>query len=369
MDERGLSLIKAAKEFGFAEAGVVDLLPLVESPDSPFAAHRSRYDEWLSRGFAGEMGYLERGRDRRHDPRIVFPEALSVFCVLWPYRKKPAGRSPEEGVRYARYLEGKDYHDVLKNKLEEFLDRFSSRSESDLSLRWKVCVDTSAVLERTWASLCGLGWIGKNTLLIHPKHGSYHFIGVALLNRGFGAEPKRHPDYCGNCTRCLSACPTQAFVEPGWLDSRKCISYLTLEKRGSWDASPEVLTKIGNWVAGCDICQEVCPFNQKAVKQDLHNPESEDLGAIAVMHWRDLLEESEEDYRVRIRDSSLSRVKPAQFRRNLALAMRMALEDEGEALLKLKPLIQKKFAQEKDEAAKEQFSLLLKAIEKSESLT
>src|SRR5690606_9214103 len=148
-----------------------------------------------------------------------------------------------------------------KDRLEALMNRLSAdwNSRLGLTLEWKVCVDTSAVLERSWAALSGLGWIGKNTLLIHPQYGSYLFLAEVLLSVRTGEGPKPLKDYCGNCTRCLSACPTGA-LEPHWLKSQDCIAYLTLEKRGAWDKNEEFKRKMGTWVAGCDLCQEVCPF-------------------------------------------------------------------------------------------------------------
>ena len=321
-------LRRSALDEGFIEAGGVDLdhaWPLYQD-------HLRRYDEWLARGSAAEMHYLVRGRDRRADPRLVFPDAASVFAVLLPYRKSPAGQLDAlKGPRYARYLDGADYHERVAEKLEIALSR-TAAANPELNLKWKVCVDTSAVLERSWAALSGLGWIGKNTLLIHPKHGSYTFIGVALLNTPVGSGPRLLPDYCGNCSRCIDSCPTKAIEKPRSVDSRKCIAYWTLEKRGDLELAAEQKQAMGTWVAGCDLCQEACPFNSRAVRAAELHPEldRETLeGAIGMSTWEELEREGDAEYRARVRGSALSRVKAEMFRRNLAIARKNAGRETG----------------------------------------
>ncbi|MCM2323802.1 MAG: tRNA epoxyqueuosine(34) reductase QueG [Oligoflexia bacterium] len=337
-------LLKTARRHGFPLAGALDITA------APLEAHVARYDDWLSRGPAGTMEYLVRGRDRRADPKLVFPEARSVLCVGQPYSARGAGPTdPAQGPRYARYLRSGDYHTELARRLEEVLREVRGARPELASLRWKVCVDTSAVLERSWAMLAGLGWIGKNTLLIHPRYGSYFLLGIALLNHETGHGPAPLPDYCGRCTRCLDACPSRALTEPHVLDSRRCIAYVTLEKRGEIGLSEADRRTLGRWVAGCDLCQEVCPFNIKPTKAPVEQPE----GALSVRLWRELLEESPETYRARTRGSALDRVKPAQFSRNLAIALANTLlttEDQG--LRELEPLVRERTARETDATAR-----------------
>ncbi len=311
------ALVQAAVEEGFPLAGSVDIDPALRS--ELWSAHVGRYDEWLARGYAGAMEYLIRGRDRRADPRLVFPDARSVFCVALPYPATPTPTDPNE-ARYARYINGGDYHKTIPPRLERVLE--TARARAGLAeLKWKICVDTSAVLERAWAAMAGLGWIGKNSLLIHPKHGSYLFLAEAFLSVETGRTPSPLPNYCGNCTRCLAACPTRAFVSPGVLDSNRCVSYLTLEKRGELHLEPEVARGIGTWVAGCDICQEVCPFNTKATRA---GADEGIAGAARLRSWEELERESEAEYAERVRNSALKRVKPEQFRRNVAIAIKNA---------------------------------------------
>ncbi len=308
------ALVNAARDEGFPLAGAVD----IDLAKRELTTHVERYDDWLKNGYAGAMDYLVRGRDRRADPRLVFPKAQSVFCVALPYPAAPSPGDAHSRPRYARYLNGGDYHKTIPPRLERVLEN-AKRATGLAELEWKVCVDTSAVLERAWAALAGLGWVGKNSLLIHPQLGSYLFLAEAFLSLPTGRAPSPLPNYCGNCTRCLSACPTNAIVAPGVLDSNRCIAYLTLEKRGELNLTPELSQAMGTWVAGCDICQEVCPFNTKAARAGTEAPIE---GAVTLDDWAALEAESEEAYRARVKDSALKRVKPEQFRRNLAIAKR-----------------------------------------------
>jgi epoxyqueuosine reductase len=312
------------------------------------------------------MEYLVRGRDRRADPTLLFSEAKSVLSVAIPYPKSPAGGThPTEGPRYARYLQGKDYHLEITDKLQRLMLKAQSQWNTSLpeqELKWKVCVDTSAVLERSWAALAGLGWIGKNTLLIHPQYGSYLFLGEVLINQRTFQAPSPLPNYCGNCTRCLHACPTQALQKPNELNSNRCISYWTLEKKGELPISQGDKKKIGPWIAGCDICQEVCPFNIKPVKTALLNGETIDPeNATSLRQWKELLEEEISFYKQRVKNSALSRVKPAQFSRNLAIALANSFENAPlnsliSCIQELLPLVQKRLDMETDEIARREWA-------------
>ncbi len=279
--------------------------PLVGSVDYSLAEplyqeHAKRYQAWIQKGSHGSMEYLKRGLDRRLNPKLVFPELKSVIVVAKPYPAQPVTKN---GLSYARYLNGPDYHETMKRELGEAFQ--------DETFAYKICVDTSAVLERTWAALTGIGWIGKNTLLIHPQFGSYLFIGVIFTDLEGEPPPLLHKDYCGPCTRCITACPTQA-LEPHDLESRRCISYLTLEERGDW--KERFATR--GFLAGCDLCQEACPYNTKADRRATSDSIEEHL----LLEPELLLNESEVAYRARVKDSALSRVKFADFKRNLSAA-------------------------------------------------
>lgn len=311
--------VRAAFEDEVLVGGVDYALALPE-----YEAHARRYAQWVAEGRQGSMHYLARGLERRMDPRLVFADVQSVLTVGVPYSAAPAGAEAGLGVRYARYLAAGDYHDTVARGLERALEQVRGECPE---LQAKVCVDTSAVLERTWGALTGLGWIGKNTLLIHPQHGSYFFVGVALLNRPLGRAPTLKANYCGSCTRCLEGCPTEAFTGPGHLDARRCIAYVNLEDRSA-GPDPEVTAKSGAWVAGCDVCQEVCPFNTKASRGAT---EVRDAGPTTLHAWEPLLQEALQAleggsaYQGRVKGTALSRVKPAMFRRNLAWTLSNAL--------------------------------------------
>ncbi len=237
-----------AAECGFELAGVAPAEPL---PD--FA----RYQEWLARGMAGEMAYLEGRRgEMRADPRSLLPSARSIISVGKLYNREP-GAGERLGV--ARFARGRDYHAVVRAGLRRLVERLKEAGPFD----WKACVDTSPLLERSYARRAGLGWIGKNTCLIREGFGSWFVLGELLVS--LELEPDRPPpDRCGKCTRCIEACPTRALVptEHGcFVDARRCISYLTIERRGP---IPEDLrASMGGWTYGCDVCQEVCPWNRR----------------------------------------------------------------------------------------------------------
>jgi epoxyqueuosine reductase len=284
-------------EKNFPLVGAVDYDDITDL----YHGHGERYQSWIDRSFQGEMNYLQRGLDRRLNPKLVFPELQGAIVVARQYGVQPVGN---EKFKYARYLNGTDYHEKMKEDLESVF--------SQSGLKYKVCVDTSAVLERTWAVFAGLGWIGKNTLLIHPQLGSYLFIAVVFTDQKFHQPLQLLKDYCGNCEKCMKSCPTQAIISAHDLDARKCVSYLTLEKRGEWN---EPVNTMG-YLAGCDICQEVCPYNTKPVK----NISDMEIAAHLLLDEAMLLKETEEEYKSRVKDSALSRVKFQDFKRNLKAA-------------------------------------------------
>lgn len=232
-------------EVGFARAGPVD---------SETASH---YREWLSEGGHASMEYMERLVDERLNPLLILPAARSVIVLLSNYHRE----NPSEGQplgKIAQYAGGRDYHRILGSRLRDLKARIAADHPGVES--W-YSVDSGPVLERYWAQRAGVGWSGKNTLTLNTRLGSWTFIGVLLTS--LELEPNRpHPDHCGTCTRCLDACPTQAFPQPGVLDSRKCISYWTIEHRGELTAEMEA--NLHGWLFGCDVCQTVCPWNRHA---------------------------------------------------------------------------------------------------------
>ena len=267
------------------------------------------YDDWIAHGYAGEMSYLERGAGKRRDSTLPVPGAVSALVIAVNY----GGTQPDGPI--ARYARGDDYHDVLVPMLRGLQDWISA--ELGVSVAGKAYTDTGPILERDLARRAGVGWFGKNTNLIHPKHGSFFFLGELLLDLELEADDPFTTDHCGTCTRCLDACPTDAFVAPYVLDANRCISYLTIELKGS--IPEEVRGKMGELVYGCDICQSVCPWNRKFSCGDVLpqfeprpwnvNPDPAELVAL-----------TDEEFRTRYKNSPIKRTKLRGLQRNAAVA-------------------------------------------------
>ena len=236
----------AAGDLGFEACGITDL----RASDAAPALGR-----WLDRGFNGEMRYLERQAPVRREPARACPDARSAVVVLHNYYQGYAEPAPGRG-RIARYALGDDYHSVMSDKLEQLAARLVAAVGAG---RFRAYVDAGPLPERELARRAGLGWIGKNTMLIRPGLGSFTFIGVLLTDLEMEADRPFEADRCGTCRRCLDACPTGAFPEPGVLDARRCISYLTIEARSAMPA--QLMPLVGDWLFGCDVCQDVCPWN------------------------------------------------------------------------------------------------------------
>jgi epoxyqueuosine reductase len=319
-----------ARECGFELAGIAAALP---APEAGY------YGEWVAGGLAGEMRYLtDRRAGLRDDPRNLLPSARSILCVgkLYngpqPYSTQFTGADLAHDLAWiSRYAWGEDYHQVLQRGLGRVVDGL--RAASPDPFEWKICVDTAPLLERAYARRAGLGWIAKNTCLINQSMGSWFFLGELLLSLNL-APDQPPPDRCGSCTRCIDACPTQAIVPtgmedgPAWaLDSRLCISYFTIELRGT--PPEELRPAIGRHVFGCDICQDVCPWNRRAPVTD--EP------AFAAAHFAPPLEKlaalSEEEFREMFRDSPIPRARYAGFLRNVAIAMGNARNEQFRAPL------------------------------------
>ena len=297
-----------ARELGFDACGIA---PAAAHPELKF------FSEWIARGYAGSMGYLERSRDRRADARNVLPSARTVVVTATLYntdRPYSTESSDSSRAQIARYAWGDDYHKVIHSRLEVLLAWMRRTSPDPFDAR--VYVDTGPIQERVYAQHAGIGWIGKNTCVINPKIGSWIFLGEIICSLPLRADTPSF-DQCGHCTLCLEACPTQAFVAPGVLDSTRCISYLTIEHRGE---IPDALhAGIGAHVYGCDVCQEVCPWNGAA-------PVSTDPAWQPRARWdaprlEDLARASEEELQASLVGSSMRRAKPAGLRRNIAIAV------------------------------------------------
>ncbi len=273
------------------------------------------FDDWIANGYAGEMSYLERGAGKRRDSTLPVAGAVSALVIGVNY----GGTEPDGPV--ARYARGDDYHDVLVPMLRGIQDWASA--ELGVAVPGKAYTDTGPILERDLARRAGLGWFGKNTMLISPKHGSFFFIGVLLLGVELEVDVPFASDHCGTCTRCLEACPTEAFVEARVLDATRCVSYLTIELKG---AIPEDLREpIGGLVYGCDICQSVCPWNVK-FSQELavdspFRARRFIAGKDAVTLATDILALDQEQFSGAFRKSPMKRAKLAGLRRNAAVVL------------------------------------------------
>ena len=272
--------------------------------------HGAAFERWLDAGYAGQMSYLQKGRAARVDPGRLLPGWRSVVAVALNYA--PGDDDPAwRGV--ARYARGRDYHRVIRPRLHALKDVLRSAGGADV--RSRAAVDTSAVLERSLAATAGLGWVGKNTNLIAPGLGSYFFIGIVLTTAELTPDAAL-PDRCGTCTACLDACPTGAFVSPYTLDARRCVSYLTIEHRGEID--PALHAGVGGWLFGCDVCQEVCPWNR-------HAPAATDPALAAGEPPgppEELVSMTEEAFSQRFRGSPLKRARRAGLARNAAIVLR-----------------------------------------------
>jgi epoxyqueuosine reductase len=271
------------------------------------------FDSWIEGGYAGEMEYLPRGAAKRADSRLPFAGATSAIVVGLSY----GGREPAGPV--ARYARGDDYHDVMTVKLEQLHRQIEA--DAGRPINGKAYVDTGPILERDLARRAGLGWFGKNTNLVNPHIGSFFFIGVLLVDLELEADAPFEADRCGSCTRCLDACPTDAFVVPRVLDATKCISYLTIEAKGAIPL--ELREKVGDLIYGCDICQDVCPWNVR-FSQDLREPAfrareviDDDARAVATR----ILAMDDEAFRGEFKGSAMKRAKRRGLARNAATVL------------------------------------------------
>ncbi len=268
-----------------------------------------RLEAWLQQGFHGQMSYMENHFEQRVDPRLLVEGARSVLSLVYNYYPEKKQNDPQ-APQLAKYAYGEDYHFVLKRKLRALLEFIQTEIGE---VNGRCFVDSAPVLERDWARRAGTGWVGKNTLLIHPKAGSFFFLAELILDLELQYDGPIK-DYCGTCTRCIDACPTDAIAPQGYLmDGSKCISYLTIELR---EALPESFRgKMDNWMFGCDICQDVCPWNRfsKPHQEPAFEPHP-DLPDMTKADWEDL---TEEVFQKVFRRSAVKRTKYSGLMRNI----------------------------------------------------
>jgi len=258
-------IIDKAKELGFDLCGITEAYFLSEE--------KERFIDWLDKDYHGEMGYMANNIDKRLDPRLLVENAKSIVMVALNYFPEKTQEDPEAPV-LAKYAYGKDYHFVIKEKLNALLEYINQEISET---QGRAFVDSAPILEHAWARKAGLGWIGKNSLLLNRKLGSFMFLGELLIDMPLEYNTEVYPDFCGGCNRCIRSCPTDAIVAPNVVDGSKCISYFTIELKD--DIPVGMKGKFENRVFGCDICQDVCPWNRmvKPHSVDAFNPNPEIL--------------------------------------------------------------------------------------------
>lgn len=301
-----------ALELGFAKVGIARAERLTEEG--------RRLREWLNRGYHGTMEWMERNVEKRVDPRAILPGAKSVICVAMNYyvpQNQPA--DPAMG-KISRYAWGDDYHIVVSERLSRLLDFIKEEAPTATG---KMYVDTGPVMDKAWAVRAGIGWLGKHTNVITRELGSWIFLGEIIVDLELEYD-EPIADFCGSCTACIEACPTGAIVQPYVLDATKCISYLTIEHKGEIPA--DLQAKLEGWIFGCDICQDVCPWNR--FQQPTTEKRFEPRGEIRASYLEDLARLSEDEFRNRFRKSPIKRTKLAGLVRNVKAVLKHRTEYE-----------------------------------------
>jgi len=288
-----------AESMGFDYCGIAKAQELTEDA--------KRLEEWIQKGYHGDMEYMARNFDLRIDPRKLVPGAKSVICFIKNYYPDQA---QTDGLpKIAKYAWGNDYHEVIRNQLHEFLDQLRKQIGP---IEGRGFVDSAPVLERSWAQLAGAGWIGKNGNLIKPQAGSFFFIATLIVDIELAYDQPMAKDYCGTCTKCIDACPTQAILPNKTIEANHCISYLTIELKKE---IIETDRDYNDWAFGCDICQDVCPWNSfsKAHKEPAFKP----LDGLLQMTKEDWMQIEENSFKARFKTSPLLRSKLKGIKRNI----------------------------------------------------
>jgi len=296
-------LIKAdAKRLGFMFCGIAKAGFLEE--EAP------RLEAWLKAGMHGEMQYMENHFDKRLDPRLLVDDAKSVISLALNYYTDAEQADPF-APKISKYAYGDDYHTVIKDKLKQLLNKIQ---EQIGEVNGRAFVDSAPVLDKAWAKKARLGWVGKNTNLINQRSGSFFFLAELIVDIELEYDLEPTPDHCGTCTRCIDACPTEAIVAPYVVDGSRCISYLTIELKN--ELPQEFKGKTDNWMFGCDICQDVCPWNKFSVlhTEQAFNPHPELLG-ISKKEWQEITEET---FQKVFKGSAVKRTKFAGLKRNIS---------------------------------------------------
>ena len=291
---------KIARTLGFDQCGISKAEKLDEDA--------RRLEQWLNNGYQGSMQYMERNFDLRVDPTLLVPGARSVITLLYNYF--PATPESNTDLRISKYAYGQDYHTVIRNKLKEFLNILHDEIGEVVGRGF---VDSAPVLERSWAKRSGLGWIGKNGNLINKRQGSFLFIATLITDLELEPDPPVTTDHCGTCTRCLDACPTQAILPGPTIDGSKCISYFTIELKEN--IPTEFKGQFNDWMFGCDVCQDVCPWNRfSTARTESRFTPSENLLAMQNKDWKELTELT---FKELFKNSAVKRTKFTGLTRNI----------------------------------------------------
>ena len=290
-----------AVEVGFHKVGIVKVEPLENEGVN--------LQNWLGKNFHGEMKWMEREPEKRSNPKILFPEAKSLIVVAMNYYTPHKHENDLDKGKISRYAWGDDYHDVVKEKLWELFNWIKIK-EPDT--KGKVCVDTAPIMDKAWAVKAGLGWLGKHTNVITKDYGSWVFLGEILISLELDYEEEQIDDHCGSCTACIEACPTDA-ITPYLVDSRACLSYATIELR-SPNLPSNIAENMDGWLYGCDICQDVCPWNkfQKPSDEERFEPRPNN----ATPNLKEILSLTPEEYARKFRKSAIKRAKITGIKRN-----------------------------------------------------
>lgn len=304
---------------GFDKIGIV--------PAAALSPEGTRFQDWLGRGFHADMAWMKRDPDKRADPRILFPGARSVIAVAFNYYTGHEHADSSDLGKISRYAWGDDYHDIVGDKLRELLIWIK---DADPQADGKACVDTAPIMDKAWAVRAGIGWLGKHANVISRDLGSWIFLGEILLNVELEYDTAIVEDHCGTCTACLDACPTSAIVEPYVVDSSKCISYATIELRADELPAHIALNQSG-WLYGCDICQDVCPWNrfEKPSSENRFEPR---IGETS-LELDQVLRMDHEEYVDRFRRSAIKRAKLSGLKRNAAALMSDRVDGSSSPLM------------------------------------
>lgn len=306
-------LRQKAHELGFAAIGFSRAVPLRDEAE--------RLKNWLANGYAADMAWMHREPEKRSDPELIFPGVKTVISGAVNYFTPYEHDEDERSGKISRYAWGDDYHDVLKDKFKLML---AWLTEELPGVNGKVCVDTTPINDKAWAVRSGLGWIGKHSNVITRDHGSWVFLGELLIDIEVDRYDEPMDDHCGSCTACLDACPTSAIIQPYVVDAAKCISYTTIEYRGE-ELSEEAAKGLDGWIYGCDVCQDVCPWNRFEKPTDsIHFQPRNNETSLSLERIADM---EHDEYIERFRRSPMKRAKLAGLKRNAVALAKQKTEE------------------------------------------